>query len=112
MGPAEWRRCLTAAGIHNTFVIERLFELFDASGDKTMTAKEFSDSLSELVNDQDPRGELSALEARRFAFRFFDANGDSKFERRECVSFLKSWVICARDAIRRKLWILSRFACT
>ena len=26
-GPREWTRCLTAAGVHNEYVAERLFEL-------------------------------------------------------------------------------------
>lgn len=102
MGPPEWRRCLTAAGIHNTFVVERLFEIFDSSEDQRMTAKEFTGGLSELVSDADPRKEsATALEARRqFAFRFYDQTGEDFFEREDCVSFLKSWVVCARDAVR------------
>jgi Ca2+-binding EF-hand superfamily protein len=101
MGPPEWRKCLTAAGIHNTFVVERLFELFDSSSDQRMTAKEFTTGLSELVSDADPRGEAAELEARRqFAFRFYDQTREEYFERADCVSFLKSWVVCARDAVR------------
>ena len=55
MGPPEWRRCLTAAGVHNTFVVERLFEIFDSTGDRRMTAKEFTSGLSAIANDMDYR---------------------------------------------------------
>lgn len=102
MGPPEWRRCLAAAGIHNTFVVDRLFEIFDTTGDRRMTAKEFSSGLSALAYDGGFGGEPAALEARRqFAFRFYDQTGEQFFERQDCVSFLKSWVVCARDAVRQ-----------
>ena len=102
MGPPEWRRCLTAANIHNTFVVERLFEMFDTTGDRRMTAKEFTSGLSALVNEGDLGGEAAALDTRRqFAFRFYDQTGEQFFERQDCVSFLKSWIVCARDAVRQ-----------
>lgn len=101
MGPPEWRRCLAAAGIPNTFVVERLFELFDTNSDRRMTAKEFTSGLSLLVNYTGGDSEAAVLEARRkFAFRFYDQTGEQFFERQDCVSFLKSWVVCARDAVR------------
>ena len=40
MTPAEWKRCLRAAGVFNERLSLRLFQLFDVSGDQEMNAKE------------------------------------------------------------------------
>lgn len=104
MGPPEWKRCLRAAGIFNEVVSERLFSMFDTSGDKQMNAKEFTWGLSDVCSEDSPPGQsprMTPTQVRRaFAYRFYDENAQGYFEKSECAGFLKSWVGQSEATVR------------
>eukprot|EP01050_Picozoa_sp_SAG11_P019288 SAG11_NODE_3048_length_2733_cov_1.307897_3_plen_191_part_00 len=102
MGVPEWKRCLRAAGIFNEVVSERLFTMFDTSGDKQMNAKEFTWGLSDICSEEAfPGTRMTPLEVRReFAYRYYDETADGFFEKTEAAAFLKSWVAQSEATVR------------
>ena len=110
MGMLEWKRCMAAAGIVNEFVSERLFDMFDTSGDKEMNAKEFSSGLSDICNDRDPTvspasGGWSRERERQsvrqlFAFRYYDTSGEGLLQQAEFSAFLATYVRASRQEIK------------
>lgn len=102
MGPPEWKRCMRQAGVLNEDVATRLFDMFDASGDKEMNAKEFTWGLSDICSDEPPVGmTMTKDEVRRaFAYRFYDSNLGGYFEKDECKAFLLSWKTSSENCIR------------
>jgi Ca2+-binding EF-hand superfamily protein len=105
MNPVEWRRCLSAAGIHNEWVSTRLFAMFDSSGDQEMNAKEFAWGLSDICSKAPhPGTKMTPTEVRRaFAYRFYDTNLSGYFEKDECKTFLLSWQQACDVSVERAL---------
>ena len=103
MGPPEWKRCMRAAGVLNEDVANRLFDMFDASGDKEMNAKEFTWGLSDICGEEPPDGvAMTKDEVRRaFSYRFYDSNSGGYFEKDECKTFLLSWKGSADNCVRQ-----------
>ena len=105
MTPAEWKRCLRAAGVFNERLSLRLFQLFDVSGDQEMNAKEFTWGLSAICSsDPHPGTKMTPKEVRdAFAYRFYDSDGSGYFEKEECRAFLLSWQDACADAVERAM---------
>ena len=100
MGPAEWTRCLGYLGVENEITSLRLFDMFDASGDKELNAKEFSFGLSDICNSF--QSDTAPEDVRRnFAFRFYVSGGDGLFKEAECRSFLSSYRLSASRCVDR-----------
>ena len=100
MGPAEWTRCLGYLGVENEITSLRLFDMFDASGDKELNAKEFSFGLSDICNSF--QNDTAPEDVRRnFAFRFYVSGGDGLFKEAECRSFLSSYRLSASRCVDR-----------
>jgi hypothetical protein len=70
MGPPEWKRCMRAAGVLNEDIATRLFDMFDASGDKEMNAKEFTWGLSDICSEDPPVGQTMTKDEVRRAFAY------------------------------------------
>ena len=105
MSPAEWKRCLSAAGIHNEWVSTRLFTMFDTSGNLKMNAKQFTWGLSDICSAAPhPGTKMTPTEVRRaFAYRFYDTNLSGYFEKDECKKFLLSWQQACDVSVDRAL---------
>ena len=109
MSPLEWQRCLHAAGVsYNPAVSERLFKMFDTSGDLEMSAKEFSWGLSDICNEAaHPGSTMSGHtqpktpdEVRRaFAYRFYDEDVSGFLDKHDFHKFLLSWKEAADHSI-------------
>lgn len=98
MTPLEWRRCLREAGVDNELTSLRLFDLFDSSGDRELTAKEFTCGLSDICN-KFQKGKTPEEARREFAFRFYDSDVSGDFQLLECRRFLASYSVAATRAI-------------
>lgn len=105
MSPLEWKRCLSAAGVHNEWVSSRLFAMFDTSGDQEMNAKEFTWGLSDICSEAPhPGTKMTPVEVRQaFAYRFYDTDLSGYFEKDECKQFLLSWKQACDDSVGRAL---------
>jgi hypothetical protein len=98
MGPAEWTRCLGHLGVENEITSLRLFDMFDASGDKELNAKEFSFGLSDICNSF--QNDTAPDDVRRnFAFRFYVSGSEGLFKEAECRSFLSSYRLSASRCV-------------
>jgi Ca2+-binding EF-hand superfamily protein len=100
MGPSEWVRCLHHMGVTNDMVALRLFEIFDTSGDLSLNAKEFACGLSEICTSHQA-GKTPEEVRREFAFRYYDANGEGQWKKRECIAHLRSYRISAQRTVQR-----------
>jgi Ca2+-binding EF-hand superfamily protein len=105
MSSLEWKRCLSAAGVYNEWVSDRLFALFDSSGDQEMNAKEFTWGLSDICSEAPhPGTKMTPFEVRQaFAYRFYDTDLSGYFEKDECKQFLLSWQQACDLAVTRAL---------
>ena len=75
-----------ALGLKRNLFVDRMFELFDANGDKNINFTEFVAGLS--VFTKRAKGEEKA----RFSFRMYDFNADGKIDKAELGRMLQATI--------------------
>ena len=75
-----------ALGLKRNLFVDRMFELFDANGDKNINFTEFVAGLSVFTF------RAKAAEKARFSFRMYDFNGDGKIDKAELGRMLQATI--------------------
>ena len=75
-----------ALGLKRNLFVDRMFELFDANGDKNINFTEFVAGLSVFTV------RAKAAEKARFSFRMYDFNADGKIDKAELGRMLQATI--------------------
>jgi len=75
-----------ALGLKRNLFVDRMFELFDANGDKSINFQEFVAGLSTFTT------RAKQAEKAKFSFKMYDFNGDQKIDKQELGRMLQATI--------------------